>query len=209
MSATYLPAEQRIAISSVSWETYGALVDEVQTAGKRMAFDQGVLEIMSPMIPHETAKRLLGRMIERFTEIHGIDLLSSASTTFRRSDLRRGFEADESYYIAHAGEVRGKDRIDLSIDPPPDLVIEIELTRSAIDKLELFASMGVAELWRYDQDRLWLGHLSKGSYTRAEESQQLPGFPIVLAEQLLARRGSDSETALIREFVRAAAPNQD
>ena len=207
MTVAHSPAEQRVAISSVSWQTYGALVDEVQAAGKRMTYDRGVLEIMSPMFAHESAKCLLGRMIERFTEIRGIDLVSSASTTFRRSDLQRGFETDESYYSAHAAEVRGKHRIDLAIDPPPDLVIEIEVTGSAIDKLELFASMGIPELWRYDLDRLWLGHLSKGSYVRGDESQQLGGFPVALAEQLLARRGTESETALIREFVRAVAPS--
>jgi Uma2 family endonuclease len=198
--------EQRIMLSDVSWGTYGALVEESGSAGKRMTYDRGVLEIMSPMMPHETAKRLLGRMVERYTEICGIDIRSSASTTFRRSDLRRGFEADESYYITRAAEIRGKDQIDLSVDPPPDLVIEIEISRSGLSKLEIFASMGIPEVWRYDGQRLWIGRLSGNGYERSARSQLLASFPVAQAEDVLSRRATESETALVQEFARSITP---
>jgi Uma2 family endonuclease len=196
-----LHGEQRMLLSSISWQTYVALVAEAQSAGKRLTYDRGELEIMSPMMPHETAKRMLARMIDRFTEIKGIEVRSSASTTFRREDLKKGFEADESYYLRSASAIRGKEQIDLAVDPPPDLVIEIEISRSAINKLELFASMGVAEVWRYDGHRLSIERLAGRRYIQSETSDLLPGFPIKIAESILQRRVAANETELIREFV--------
>lgn len=202
MSATEIrPAEQRTLLTCIRWQTYVALVEENQSAGKRLTYDRGELEIMSPMMPHETAKRFLARMIDRFTEISEIELLSSASTTFRRVDLERGFEADESYYIQNASLIRGKGQIDLSVDPPPDIVIEIEMSRSAINKLALFAAFGVPEVWRFDDHQLTIHRLRSGTYQEIDSSEALPGFPIDIAANLLARRTSENETTLIREFV--------
>ena len=128
MSTISTLAEHRVLIDGVSWQTYSALVDESEHASGRMTYDQGTLEIMSPLMPHESSKSLIGRMIEMFTLIRRIDIRTSASTTFRRTDLKRGFEADESYYVQNAELIRGKREIDLSIDPPPDLVVEVEIT---------------------------------------------------------------------------------
>ena len=200
MSAVSNVAEQRVVLDSISWATYSALSEESDQQRGRMTYDHGVLEIMSPMLSHESAKRLLGRMIEQFTLIRGIDMRSSASTTFRRSDLLRGFEADESYYIGHAADIRGKEQIDLSIDPPPDLVVEIEMTRSAVDKQSLFAAMGIPEVWRYNGLHLSFWRRQADSYIEQEESHVLAGFPRQLAEELLALRSDGSETVLIRRF---------
>ena len=200
MSTISAIAEHRVVLSSVGWQTYLSLVEESDHAGGRMTFDQGVLEIMSPLMPHESGKRLIGRMIEMFTLIRGIDIRSAASTTFRRTDLQRGFEADESYYIQCSELIRGKHEIDLSIDPPPDLVIEVEMTRSSINKLRLFSSMGIPEIWRYDGKTIWIGCLQNGTYAESGVSGVLPGFPIGLAKELLTRRFETSETQLIRTF---------
>ncbi len=201
VSAVSASPEQRVVLDSISWATYSALSEESDQQRGRMTYDHGVLEIMSPMLSHESAKRLLGRMIERYTEVRGIDIRSSASTTFRRSDLLRGFEADESYYIGHAADIRGKEQIDLSIDPPPDLVVEIEMTRSAIDKQALFAAMGIPEVWRYNGMSLSFWRRQADSYIQQEESHMLAGFPRQLAEELLGLRSEESETILIRRFV--------
>ncbi|MEJ7590173.1 MAG: Uma2 family endonuclease [Planctomycetaceae bacterium] len=200
MSAISTLAEHRVLLDGVSWQTYSALVGESEHAGGRMTYDQGSLEIMSPLMPHESGKRLLGRMIEMFTLLRGIDIRSSASTTFRRTDLKRGFEADESYYIQFAAHIRNKREIDLSIDPPPDLVVEVEMARSSIDKLRLFASMGVPEFWRYDGNTLWIGSLQKDRYVETRFSYVLPEFPVELTGELLDQRFDVSETVLIRQF---------
>ena len=121
MSTVISPAEQRVILDQVSWSTYLKLCDETGNRRGRMAYDQGTLEIMSPSKLHENAKTLLGRIVEAYTEELAIDVDSAGSTTFRREDAQRGFEPDECYYLEHAEAVRGKDEIDLTIDPPPDL----------------------------------------------------------------------------------------
>lgn len=200
MNTTLTIAEQRVVLAPVCWATYVALTEEAQIGG-RVTYDQGRLEIMSPMLSHESAKALIGRMIEQFTLSREIDIRSSASTTFRRQDLSRGFEADESYYISHASDLRGKEEIDLSIDPPPDLVVEIDITRSSLNKRDLFASMGIPEVWRYNGRELSIEVLAGEAYRNINRSDVLPGFPRQQAEELLAQRTEESETVLMRRFL--------
>ncbi len=201
MSTIPASSEQRVVLRSVSWETYVALTEKSESGSGRMTYDQGVLEIMSPGMPHEIAKRLIGRMIETFTLFCGIEIRSSSSTTFKRSELLRGFEADESYYIQHASELRGVREIDLSIHPPPDLVIEVDMTNSSIPKKELFAAMKIPEVWRYDGESLWMGNLHNDNYQDLKQSVVLPGFPRELASKLLDRQVEENETVLIRSFL--------
>ena len=137
------PPETRTLIENVRWETYVALSDDRRGNVPMITYDQGLMELMSPKKEHEKIKTLLGRLVAAYAEAIGIEIDSVASTTFRREDLGRGFEADESYYIAHAVAMRAKDEIDLNVDPPPELVIEVEMTSSAICKLELFARLGI------------------------------------------------------------------
>ncbi|WP_182864617.1 Uma2 family endonuclease [Rhodopirellula sp. JC639] len=201
MSLATPQSEQRVLLRSVSWQTYEALADNADRAGRLMTYDQGLLEIISPSIAHESDKSLLRRLVEMYSLVRGIDLASSASTTFKRPDLKRGFEADESYYIQNERLVRGKREIDLAIDPPPDLVIEIEMTRSAINKLARLARIGVPEVWRHDGQTLWLGRLSHDDYQSIAESEVLAGFPVDEAVATLKAVGSASETQLIQRFV--------
>lgn len=192
--------EQRALLRSIQWTTYLQLASEMDRSGGLLTYDQGTLEIMTPSMPHESYGSLLARMVEMFTLIANIDVRTVASTTFKRSDLQRGFEADESYYIQHASNIQGVREVDLSIHPPPDLVIEIEITKSAIDKLSLLAAMGVPEVWRYNGSLLWMGSLLGEEYREVPQSIVLPGFPRDLANELLALQYQLRETELIRRF---------
>ena len=129
-----------------------------------------------------------------------IEIQSVASTTFKRKELTKAFEADESYYVQHAEQIRPKEEIDLAVDPPPDLVIEVEITSSAIQKLKLFAAMGVPEVWRHDGDRLEMFRLKGSQYEGIDSSEALPGLTVATINDVLRRRFEIGETALIREF---------
>ncbi|MBP86422.1 MAG: hypothetical protein CMJ64_06870 [Planctomycetaceae bacterium] len=203
MSTVNSSAEQRVVFYDVSWETYLALANDEGRRGKRICYDRGVMEVMSPGMLHERAGRLIGRMVETFTEERNIEVLSSASLTCKRDETQRGFEGDESYYIANALTVLGKDEIDLTIDPPPDLVIEIDISHSSMNKFPIFGSMGVPEVWRYDGKSLRMyKHREGDQYELVDESAVLPGFPIGKAQTLIDRRHELGETELIREFRR-------
>jgi Uma2 family endonuclease len=202
---TAVPAETRMLLENVRWETYVALADERTGNVPQMTYSQGMLELMSPRKEHEKIKSLLGAMIVAYCEEREIEIETVASTTFRRPDLERGFEADESYYIQLADLMRTRDEIDLSVDPPPELVVEIEITKSAIAKLEVFAMMGVPEVWRHDGASLRMFRLNNREYSAISESVALPRFPASLAESLLAERFNQGVMALIRQFRKSLA----
>ena len=200
MSIATPAAEQRTLLRNIRWETFVELTEQREGSVPRMTYDRGDLELMSPRRQHEELGCLIGRLVETLTEVHDIDIRSVASTTFKRSDLARAFEADESYYIAGAEAVRRKPEVNLSIDPPPDLVIEVELTSSAIEKMPLFAAMGIPEVWRHDGAALQMMLLSGQDYQPTGESSQLPGLTASMIDEVLGRRFEVGETQLIRQF---------
>lgn len=195
-----LSAETRTVVENVRWDTFVELSEQRRGSVPRMTFDEGVLELMSPRRQHENIGSLIGRIVETYTEVMDIEIQTVASTTFKRKDLQKAFEADESYYIEHAEQIRPKEEVDLTIDPPPDLVIEVEITSSAIQKLKLFAAMGVPEVWHHDGERMQMFVLSEGKYIAVKTSLALDGLTPELIESFLDRRFDLGETAIIREF---------
>lgn len=193
-------AETRIVLENVAWETYVALADQRRGSVPRMTYDNGVLELMCPKREHENIGRLIGRMVETYSELKDIEIISVASVTVKRSDLSKAFEADESYYVTNAGSLLSKMELDFEIDPPPDLVIEVEITSSAINKMQLFAAVRVPEVWRRDGESLQMFRWVDGNYQSIESGLQLPGLTSQRINETLARRGKIGETRLIQEF---------
>jgi Uma2 family endonuclease len=171
------PAEGRVLLRNVSWETYERLISEREERRvPRFFYDRGVLEIMSPSKKHEVVSRVIALLIEELAVELGIDVLAAGSTTFRREDLERGFEPDECFYFGYtAGSVRAMDDLDLDAgDLPPDLVVEADLTSSSLDKLPIYAKLGVAEVWRYAGGRPQILGLHGESYELMAQSRALP-----------------------------------
>ncbi|MEQ1830585.1 MAG: Uma2 family endonuclease [Pirellula sp.] len=193
-------AEQRVVIDHVSWSTYLGLVDSGTVRRGRMIYHCGTLEIMAPGKLHENFGRLLGRLVEAYTEEMDIEIISVKSMTYKREDLLRGFEGDEAYYIQSSRLVQTKTEIDAMVDPPPDLVIEIDITRSSIEKLAVFGPLGVPEVWRFDGDLLQIHLLESGEYRLSAQSSALPNFPLSMAMNILRDNGLTNETKLVRKF---------
>jgi Uma2 family endonuclease len=171
------PAEGRVLLRNVSWETYERLIAEREERPvPRFFYDRGVLEILSPSKRHEEISRVIGLLIEELSIEMGMDVLAAGSTTFKREDLGRGFEPDECFYFGDgAGRVRAMDDVDLDAgDPPPDLVVEADLTSSSLSKLPIYARLGVAEIWRYAGGRPDILGLQGDRYERMEQSRFLP-----------------------------------
>jgi Uma2 family endonuclease len=176
-TAIALP-EHRVLLRNVSWETYERLLSEnVDVLGTRFAYDEGLLEIIVVSYGHEEPNRSMVDVIVIAAEETGTDYCPAGSTTFRRRDLEKGFEPDSCYYFAQADKVRGKDKLDLAVDPPPELVIEVDITRSSLDRFRIFAAVGVSEVWRYDGERVAMFRLANGEYTEVGESIALPLSP--------------------------------
>jgi Uma2 family endonuclease len=167
---------QRIILHNISWETYEHLLaDHVNASAPRFTYDRGDLEIMSPLSDHEETNRAIALLVDLLLAEWEINARNLGSTTFRRQDAQRGFEPDSCFYVERAPAIRGKRHVDLRVDPAPDLVIEIDITHSSIDKLALFAALDVSEVWRYDAGRIGMLILESDGYAPTGVSRVLPG----------------------------------
>ena len=176
MATVIQPVDQPVLMDGVSWETYEALLadggDHRQT---RMAYDQGVLEIVTPSFEHERFRDVVSGVTEEILNARELDYVRSGSVTLKQEALARGFEADASFYVTHVARVRGLSQIDLHSDPPPDLVIEV-VPRSSLDKLPIYAALGVPEVWRCRSGSVYVYRLAGSSYVEIDRSEVLPGL---------------------------------
>jgi Uma2 family endonuclease len=190
-----------IVLKGVSWATYEALRADLDAVGSniQMTYNEGRLELMSPELRHESGKRRLGRIVETITEELNLPLRSGGSTTFKSQLLEKGLEPDECYWIPHEAAVRGKSRIDLDTDPPPDLTIEVENTRDVLDKLPIYAALGFPEIWRTDGDVVQVLALQPGAtYREQPASLCLPFLSAPEIGRLFESAQAQDETAWIR-----------
>ncbi len=180
-------AEQRVILHGISWQTYEHLLADCRdTHSAHFAYDRGVLEIMAPSFDHERINRLLHTVFETLAEEMGIDFENAGSTTFRREDLDRGFEPDTCFYMQNVQTVRGKKRRDLAVDPPPDLVIEVDISSPSLDKFPIYAGLGIPEVWRYDSNNVSIFRLANQAYQLVIASVALPGVTNEVLSQFLA-----------------------
>jgi Uma2 family endonuclease len=191
-----------LVLDDVDWRTYTGLIRVF--AGRptlRLAYDRGRLEIMHPLPEHETAAYLLGRFVDTLTEELALPVKAGRSTTFRRRRRQRGLEADNSYWIANEAKVRGKQTIDLRVDPPPDLAIEIDLTHSSVNRMAIYAALRVPEVWRLDSHGLTRHVLgAHGGYDHSLHSVAFPQLKMTDVESFLALRFREEDTAIVRRF---------
>lgn len=180
-------AENRVR-SKCSWDTYQRLLkDNESVRSPRFTYDRGWLEIMSPSFEHERVNEALRHLVSQLAEHLGLDLLATGSTTFKSEELQRGFEPDSSYYVRHAELMRSVSEPDMNVQPAPELVIEIEISRSSESKLDLFRSLGVGEVWRWTGNQLVMVELVGGSYQEVVASVLFPGARAAALSELVSR----------------------
>ena len=206
METVKSPAEHRVILHNTSWVTYERLLKERgESRVPRFAYDRGELEIMSPSTEHEKVNRRIAQLVLAVAEELNVEAEDLGSTTFRREDLERGFEPDSCFYIQNEEQVRGKDRIDLAVDPPPDLVIEIDITSPSFSKLPIYAQIGVPEVWRYDGERMTILVLEGSDYAERTESIVLPPVTSNVLTDFVEKSKSMKRTAwleVVREWSR-------
>jgi Uma2 family endonuclease len=207
METVKIPSEQRTVLHNISWETYEHLLaDHRDRSSPRFAYDQGVLEIMVVSSKHERPNRLISQLVELVAEEMELDLVNLGSTTFRREDLQRGFEPDTCFYVQNEERVRGKVEIDSEVDPPPDLVIEVDITSPSLDRFPIYAHFGVPEVWRYDGERVVVYELRNAEYVAVATSLALPWFTSDILTRLVAQgltMRHTSWTRKVREWARS------
>jgi Uma2 family endonuclease len=173
-----LQGEQRVIIRDLDWQSYLQILSALpESRSARLTYDQGTLEITMPLEDHESFAEWIGVFIRVLVEEMDLELKSIQSTTLNYPGLDKGAEADKAFYIQNQSIVAGR-LIDLSQDPPPDLVVEVDITHTDIDQNRLYASMGVPEFWRYNGKALKIYQLQNGAYVLLDRSPTFPQVPI-------------------------------
>ena len=199
-----VPPGQHIILENVSWQEFENILEDLgERRNSRIAYNQGFLEIMTPSFGYGVDTEIVGDFVKVFLEELDIEFRSLGSTTFKKESLR-GLEPDQCFYIANEAKIRGKGRIDLAIDPPPDLALEIEITSRTHP--EIYAALGVPELWRFEKGKLQINVLTDGAYQEVSTSPTFPEFPLVeLIPQFLTESKVTGRNATIKKFRRLIA----
>lgn len=195
---------EHILLRNIKWETFETLISELASQpSKRLTYDNGTLEIWMPLPLHERYKKFLARLVEILTEELDIEICSLGSTTWNREDLWKGVEADECYYIQNEPAIRSRLEIDLAVDPPPDLAIEIDITSLSLSRLSIYSALGVPEVWRFDGEQLTFLKLVDKEYQEIQRSISLPtatSAEIVLLLQSAQEMGETTWVKRVRRW---------
>lgn len=176
MATVAIPIPQHLILCGIRWATYQQLAADLGEQPVRLAYDQGILEIMTPSFEHERFNRLLADIAQAIAFGKDLAIEQAGSTDFSRADIERGFQPDSCFYLGdHVDAIKGKKRLDVSIDPPPDLVIEVDVTNRSLDKLPLYAAIGVVEIWRFTLDRIIMYCLCDTTYQEVPTSTVFEG----------------------------------
>ncbi|MCF2145795.1 Uma2 family endonuclease [Desmonostoc muscorum LEGE 12446] len=195
-----VPVGHQLLIKGISWSGYKNILAELgENRNSRISYSQGVLEIMAPLPEHEVGKVIIGDLLKVILEELDIEFWSLGSTTFGQEKMDAGVEPDDCFYIENEAAVRGKDRIDLTVDPPPDLAIEIDITsRTRFNNYQL---LGVPELWRWNGNKLEINVLINGKYIESNNSRIFPNLPITqVIPEYLKRCKTDGRNATMKVF---------
>ncbi len=193
---------QRVLLKNISWDEFEQILDELgESRASRLAYYKGVLEIMVPLAGHEDGKEIIGDLVKILLEKLDIEFRSLGSTTFKRRDMASGVEPDACFYIQNEAEIRGKEKIDLNFDPPPDLAIEIDITSKSEIKKNSYQALGVGELWIYDGRSLTINLLQNSQYIKSNTSQIFPNLPIIdVIHRYVAQSKVEGRNVAIKAF---------
>lgn len=191
---------QKLLLRDVTWPEFEQILEELgEKRASRIAYAGGILEIMTPLPKHEVDKLFVTNFVEILLEELDIDFYPLGSTTFKNELMKQGIEPDNCFYIENETAIRGKDRLDLTVDPPPDLALEIDVTSRTHP--EIYQALGVPELWRFEKGKLKIAVLRDNQYIEVAKSPHFPDFPLIeVFPQYLQKVKTQGRNKTMREF---------
>jgi len=195
-----VPPGHEVWLQDINWHTFEAILNKLdETRGRKLAYNGEILEIMSPLALHEDSKNIIGRFIEVLLEEMNLEFRALGSTTFKNPRTGKAVEPDECFYIENEAVILGKTRIDLQNDPPPDLVLEIDLSSNT--HLNIYQALGVPEVWRYADDKLFIYVLQHGIYVQVVTSPRFSSMDLCTTiPRFLIQSRTQGRTKAIRGF---------
>lgn len=190
MSLTMQRAD-RVVLYNISWQQFENLLKDLgDKRAARIAYDRGTLEIMTPLPKHEYYKEVISNIVKDLADLLDLDYESLGSTTWKRESRLAGVEPDNCFYFQNEAVIRGKLEFDLNQDPPPDLVLEIDLTSKSLNRFPIYARLGVPEIWCYDSGELKIYQLQNGEYREVEISLVFPNLAVQEIPKLIEENRS-------------------
>jgi Uma2 family endonuclease len=195
------PRENRLLLQGVSWRMYERVLRAFEERRVRITYDRGDLEISTFSVAHQRLKHLLSRLLMALAEEMGFNIAGFGSMYFKRRSKKRGLEPDECYWIQNEHLVRGKREYRPDDDQPPDLVLEVDISRSSLDRIGIYEALGVAEVWRWDGETLEVHILGQDDkYSKADRSRAFPGLKPTDLMPFLAQTATVGEMGMVRAF---------
>jgi Uma2 family endonuclease len=199
--ATQMPPCATRTFHNVSWEEYEELIEQLsEAAGLRVSFDEGTLTIMTLSPEHESYVRFFESLITVIRLRLRMNIRSFGSATMRKKKKKKANEPDACFYVQTASAIGNRMDIDFSVDPPPDIAVEIDIHHDSLDKFPIYVSLGVPEIWRYDGKRLTIHHLEQGQYAEVERSIALPVLSASALMEFLDRLSKEGESSALIAF---------
>ena len=196
-----IPPGQSLVLENVSWDAFEQLLLELgDTRAARVAYDRGALEIMAPLPKHEYFKEAIGDLVKDLADELDLDYETLGSTTWKRRDVLGGIEPDNCFYFQNEPAIRGKLDLDLMRDPPPDLALEIDITHKSLNRMPIYARLGVPEVWRYDDGTLKIYQLQGQEYVETQTSLVFPLIPVQQIIPFIEQHLSVGKKAMRRAF---------
>lgn len=203
----HLPADAMLILHDVSWDDYEHLLEDLEARpGVRVAYRKGRLEIMSPSPKHEKIKAFVHDLVTLFCHEKRLTMENLGSTTFKRKRDEQGAEPDVCFYVTHLEQIIGKDEVDPDSGPPPDVVVEVDVTNESAMKFEIYAAFGVPELWRYHRGRFFMYRLSGARYIEISSSDVFAGLTASVLADFIEQSSTQGRTAALaafRDWIRA------
>lgn len=196
----HVPPGQRVLLRDVTWQELETILEDLgEHRAARIAYDRGILEIMAPLPEHEYDKEIIGDLVKALLEELNTEFISLGSTTFKNQAMAQGIEPDQCFYIKNESKIRGKRRLDLEVDPPPDLALEIDITSRTHPNI--YKALKVPELWRFNKGKLQINVLQDGHYVESQQSLNFPKFNLVEAiPQYLKQSITEGRNSTLKAF---------
>ncbi len=196
-----MPPDSELVLHGQSWETYERLLESlVDPAGLRIAYDGDSLQIMTLSTSHEKLVRLLEGMIRFLSLRLNIEVESYGSATIKLSEEMKGLEPDACFYIQNVDAIGGRSRIDFNVDPMPDVAVEIDIYNTSLDKLSIYSSLGIPEVWRFHRRYLEIYKLDNDKYERIENSIALPRLTAEILTSFINRSFDEKQSVILKDF---------
>lgn len=200
--ARVMAKSTHLFLACISWTDYQSILNELEGERRlRHAYDQGRLELMVRSLEHERPKMLWAYLIFVLAEELDLSFEPGGELTLQREDLDRGLEPDQCFWFQNAERVRGKRKLDFQVDPPPDLFLEIEVSRTILDRIDLLAALGVPEVWRINDIQCQVGVLQEnGQYDWTSKSRAIAGLDVQTVAEFVKNEGAADRIKLLRTF---------